>query len=105
MYLQNNYNALPMCFKSAATVLLALFHFLSIKAQDSLSVEHLHDLSYSFRIENGEITGEAKDFLDSLTNEGHIIMLGEYHGSARISEFTAALLPMLHANGFSYFAA
>lgn len=94
-----------MCFKSAATVLLALFHFLSIKAQDSLSVEHLHDLSYSFRIENGEITGEAKDFLDNLTNEGHIIMLGEYHGSARISEFTAALLPMLHANGFSYFAA
>jgi hypothetical protein len=68
--------------------------------QDSLSVEQLAPLTRYFEIENGRLKGEGGDFMREILSEAQFTMIGEYHGSARISEFTEALIPILHEAGY-----
>ncbi|MEM1320743.1 MAG: hypothetical protein AAGG75_10840 [Bacteroidota bacterium] len=77
------------------TFLSTLLLHLNLKAQDSLTFAQLEPLTYSFNIENGKMTGEGATFLTEELSKAQFTMLGEYHGSKRISEFTEALIPLL----------
>ena len=63
----------------------------------------LSPLTRSFNIENGRLVGEGADFIRSQMSESQITMLGEYHNSANISHFTAALIPDAHDLGYGNF--
>ena len=71
----------------------------SCYAQDSLTVAQLEPFTYSFTIENGQFTGEGKAFLEEEIANAQFTMIGEYHGSKRISEFTNAVIPILDRLG------
>ncbi|MEY8848671.1 hypothetical protein AB9K26_07640 [Psychroserpens sp. XS_ASV72] len=75
-------------------ILLALIPFGSF-AQDSLTIEQLKPFTYTFDVVDGEIVGEAKAFFEQEMAKAQFTMLGEYHGSKRISEFTTAIIPIL----------
>lgn len=73
-------------------------------AQDSLLQADLSPYVYYFEIKQDEFTGGGAEFLLKEANNNQYILLGEYHGSPRISEFTEAMIPILAKAGFEYFA-
>ena len=64
-------------------------------SQDSLSAQHLKPYTYTFNVVDGQLIGEGKAFLKQEMAKAQYTMLGEYHGSKRISEFTNAIIPVL----------
>ena len=74
--------------------------FCNTHAQDSLSVEHLKPYTYVFDIVDGRLVGEGEAFLKQEMSKAQFTMLGEYHGSKRISEFTNAIIPILNDVGY-----
>jgi len=73
-------------------------------AQDSLTVKQLESLTYTFDVVDGKLTGEGKAFLENEMAKAQYTMIGEYHGSKRISEFTNAIIPVLDNLGCHTFA-
>ena len=69
-------------------------------AQDTLSTEQLAPITYSFQVENGRIKGKGADFLIEEMSKAQFTMIGEYHGSMRISELTNAMIPILDGLGY-----
>ncbi|MEL6942872.1 MAG: hypothetical protein AAFO82_09405 [Bacteroidota bacterium] len=88
--------------------LLALLLFcLNLSAQkkrDSIKIDDLKPYTYHFDIIDGKFVGAGKDFLEKEAALHQYILLGEYHGSYRISEFTNALIPILAKEDFNTFA-
>ncbi len=82
--------------KQIAVTLGACFLFYYSYAQDSLSVEHLKPFTYAFDIVDDKLIGEGGGFLKQEMEKAQFTMLGEYHGSKRISEFTNAIIPILN---------
>jgi len=70
--------------------------------QDSLSIDILKPLSYSFTIENGKLEGSGAQFLADKLSKAQYTMLGEYHGSKNISEFTEGIIPLLNTYGYHH---
>lgn len=84
--------------------LLYFLLFFDIEAQDSLSIEHLQDLTFSFQIVDGQISGDGADFLSDEIARAQYTLLGDYLDSKRIPELTAALLPLLNHAGYKTLA-
>lgn len=88
-------------------ILLGLFTALLCQvtsAQDSLSTKQLEPLTHYFDIEANELIGEGTEFLKKILSDAQFTMIGEYHGSARISELTQALIPLLDEAGYKRMA-
>lgn len=82
-------------------ILLLAFSSCNLCAQDSLTVELLSKITHEFSIENGQLVGTGAEFLKEETGQSQFTMIGEYHGSKKISEFTTALIPELKKHGYS----
>jgi hypothetical protein len=70
----------------------------------SLTEKDLEKYTYYFDIEDNRFTGAGAKILADEINKNQYILLGEYHDSARISEFTRALIPVFHDAGGRRFA-
>jgi len=79
--------------------IICLSLHITTQAQDSLTKEQLLPLSHSFQIEDGKMSGPGAIVLKKAMSETTFVMLGEYHGSKRISEFTEAVIPVLDSLG------
>ncbi|MEM7655294.1 MAG: hypothetical protein AAF399_04130 [Bacteroidota bacterium] len=86
------------------TLLGLIFSVNSFFAQDNLTTKVLAPFTYSLQIADGNMKGPGADFLRKEAQESQYMVLGEYHGSPRISEFTEALIPVLHEAAYSFFA-
>lgn len=76
---------------------LCVFGFPNMgRAQDSLNVGMLRPKIHHFTIVNGKIVGEGADFLKKAIAETQFTLLGDYPDSKSCSDFTSALLPLLH---------
>lgn len=64
-------------------------------AQDSLSTAILQSISYRFTLDEGQINGEGAEFLRRETANAQFTLVGDYPDSKNISDFTAALIPLL----------
>lgn len=71
-----------------------------IYGQDSLSIKQLAPITYTFNIENGVLKGKGAKFLIKEMTQAQFTMIGEYHGSMRISEFTKSIIPILDSVGY-----
>ncbi|UTW61252.1 hypothetical protein KFE98_14680 [bacterium SCSIO 12741] len=87
--------------------ILPIFIFCQIPyflfGQDTISTEYVQKISYEFHLSNGELTGTGAIFLKGEFDASQFVLLGEYHGDARISEFTEAIIPELNKSGFRNF--
>lgn len=83
-----------------AFVLIIPF-FLNAPAQTKqpLTEKDLEKFTYYFDVADGRFTGDGAKFLADEVGRNQYILLGEYHGSLRISEFTKALIPVFHEAG------
>lgn len=82
------------------TLVSLLFLILSqAKSQDSLTIAQLEPITYAFNIEKGVLTGEGAEFLIKEMSISQYVMIGEYHGSYRISEFTSSIIPIFDSLG------
>ncbi len=79
-----------------------LLHLNLANAQDSLTVDILKPLSHTFIIEKGELKGSGISFLTKRLSKAQFTLLGEYHGSKNISEFTEAIIPHLDELGYHH---
>lgn len=77
------------------TLLFLLFCAQAIIGQDSLFSVDLAPHVYHFNLEEGRITGEGAAFLETEIKNNQYFLIGEYHGSKHISNFTKAVIPLL----------
>jgi len=88
----------------SAIILFTFLNILSLTfSQDSLSVDVLQSISYSFQINQEKLSGEGATYLLNKLSKAQFTLLGEYHGSKNISEFTEALIPQLHEWDYRHF--
>lgn len=80
--------------------LLAIIVTSNVKSQDTLSREQLLPITYTFNVEHGKLTGKGATFLSEEMSKAQFTMIGEYHGSKRISEFTNSIIPILDSSGY-----
>ncbi|BAO77690.1 hypothetical protein [Winogradskyella sp. PG-2] len=85
------------------TTVACLLFYISY-AQDSLSTKHLKPFTYTFNVIDGKLSGEGEAFLKQQMAKAQYTMLGEYHGSKRISEFTNAIIPILDSLNYKAMA-
>lgn len=91
------------------SICLFIFAVTFLKAQTKpktkpvLKPTDLEKYTYYFDIKDGKFTGNGADFLKKEIAKNQYFLLGEYHDSYRISEFTKALIPILHDEGYRYF--
>lgn len=85
-------------------LVLSFLSLVSMQAQDSLDTQDLLKISYNFTIVDGELRGEGARMLESNIAASQYTMIGEYHGSKLISEFTKALIPVCDANNYKLMA-
>ncbi|WP_157957253.1 hypothetical protein [Winogradskyella tangerina] len=85
--------------RTVINIIVCCLWMSSVHAQDTLTVAQLEPFTYSFSVENGMLIGEGGDFLKQEIAKAQFTMIGEYHGSKRISEFTNAVIPILNQLG------
>ncbi len=73
------------------------------KEKPELKPTDLEKHTYYFDIVDGKFTGKGADFLKKEIQNTQYFLLGEYHNSLRVSEFTKSLIPVLHNQGYRYF--
>jgi hypothetical protein len=69
-----------------------------------LSEKDLEKHVYYFDVTDGKLTGDGAQILIDEIGNSQYVLLGEYHGSLRISEFTKAVVPIFHESGCRTFA-
>ncbi len=57
-----------------------------------------------FTMDDKKWDGSGAKVLEEYMNKSQFIVLGEFHGSSKISEFTKRMIPKLHTIGFDKFA-
>jgi hypothetical protein len=81
----------------------------SLPAQAQVETQTDEDLvkknSHYFEIVNDKASGSGFDILKNEIESSQFLFLGEEHFSARVSEFTNAIVTTLVENNFNYFAA
>jgi hypothetical protein len=63
----------------------------------------LADVTYHFDVLPTGLTGAGAELLAREAGRNQFFIIGEYHGSSRISEFTQAMIPVLHDAGYRHF--
>ena len=91
--------AITLVFASSLSLLLFAAPN-SASAQDTIRNEALAEHIRRFTLSEGRFTGAGASFLLDELRASDFVMIGEYHGSKRISEFTDALIPILNDVGF-----
>ena len=86
-------------FFIAFVLILPVFFSVPAQTKQPLTEKDLEKFTYYFDIVDGRFTGGGSKFLADEIGRNQYILLGEYHGSLRISEFTKALIPVFHAAG------
>ncbi len=81
-------------------IFVAITMNLELEAQEFLSIEKLKPFCYSFDIVDDTLQGNGAGFLIEEMSKAQFTMLGEYHGSLRISEFTKSIIPILDSVGY-----
>lgn len=69
-----------------------------------INEKDLEKYTYYFDITENRFVGDGAKFLTAEINKNQYILIGEYHGSLRISEFTKALIPVFHNTGCRNFS-
>ena len=64
-----------------------------------LTAKDLEKNIYYLEIVNNKFVGDGAKFLTDEIKQSQYVLLGEYHGSLRISEFTKAVIPVFHEAG------
>ena len=80
--------------------LLSLSFPAAAQQKPALSASDLEKHTHYFDVVDDKIVGEGSAVLAEALHGSQFVLLGEYHNSLRISEFTNALIPILHGNGF-----
>ena len=90
---------------------ITFFQILTISAviinaqnQVALNSQDLEKYTYYFDIVDHRMVGDGAKFLADEMRKNQFVLLGEYHDSSRISEFTKALIPVFHNAGGRTFA-
>lgn len=88
-------------------IILTVLNLLSfnISAQEQTDKGLVEKHSYYFDIVNNKPSGIGFDLIEESIKNSQFIFLGEEHFSARVSEFTKAIVPSLAKNKFKHFAA
>lgn len=81
-------------------ILLLLLPNLMAYSQDSTFIKLMMNNTYEFDIENGKLIGEGADFLKEEFKQSQYILLGEYHDSPQVSNFTWATIRTIDDYGF-----
>ncbi|MCK5941379.1 MAG: hypothetical protein KAI24_05365 [Planctomycetes bacterium] len=68
-----------------------------LPAQQRLDEQVLAPVTSRFGVEGGRLTGPGAELLTAAAARHRYVVLGEYHGSPRISQFTAAFLQLVPA--------
>lgn len=89
-------------------IILSLFLAWSIKAQatDTLVLDqtYLATKTRTYTLTEEGLDGPGANLIKKAIQESQFTILGEYHGSAQISNFTKALIPYLKAADYRHFA-
>lgn len=99
------YLVLVVTRRISAIFLASLFVFTvpttpSAQTKTALTGQDLQPYTHYFNIENGVLIGEGANWLAEEFRHPQFVILGEYHGSLRISEFARAIIPSLSTAGF-----
>jgi len=84
---------------AAVLILISCFSLLAAQEKPGLSEKDLEKHTYYFDISDNKLIGEGAQVLFDEIKQSQYILLGEYHGSMRISEFTKAIIPLFHDAG------
>lgn len=74
-------------------------------SQEKTDNDLVKENAYYFEIKESNPIGEGFDIFRKEIENSQFLILGEEHFSAKVSEFTNAIVPTLSKNGFKYFAA
>jgi hypothetical protein len=83
---------LPFLFFASATLCFS-------QEKPPLVAKDLEKNTYYFEIVDNKLVGDGAKFLTDEIKQSQYVLLGEYHGSLRISEFTKAVIPVFHEAG------
>lgn len=84
---------------AATLILISSFSLTAAQEKPELSAKDLEKYTYYFDISDNKFVGDGAKFLTDEVKQSQYILLGEYHGSLRISEFTKAIIPIFHEAG------
>jgi hypothetical protein len=91
--------------KRITFTLISIFSFLLTFAQLKTEIDYVKDNTYYFEINKSNIEGKGAYILKKSIEESQFFILGEEHFSAKVSEFTNAIIPILSGNNYKYFVA
>ena len=91
--------------KKITATLITTFSFLLSFAQLETELDYLKENTYYFEINKSNIEGKGAYILKKSIEESQFFILGEEHFSAKVSEFTNAIIPILSEANYKYFAA
>lgn len=83
---------LPFLFFASAVFCFA-------QEKQLLTAKDLEQNTRYFEIVDNKLVGDGAKFLTDEIKQSQYVLLGEYHGSLRISEFTKAVIPIFHDAG------
>lgn len=86
-------------------ILIQTFFISNLFSQEKTDIELLKENTYYFEIEQNKPKGVGFDIIKKEIENVQFVILGEEHFSAKISEFTNAIVYLLTKNQFKYFAA
>lgn len=104
MTVSKNLNINVFNVKNLVVFTLFFFCIIDASSKDTLRAEHLKPLVTHFKIDNHTFNQSGLDFFTQQAKENQYIIIGEYHGSARISEFTQTFIPVFNEAGCKNFA-
>ena len=81
--------------KKITLTVISLFSFLLSFTQSNNEVDYIKDNTYFFEINKSNIEGKGGYVLKKSIEESQFFILGEEHFSAKVSEFTNAIIPIL----------
>jgi hypothetical protein len=91
--------------KKITFTLISTFSFLLSFAQLKTEIDYVKEQTYYFDINKSNIEGKGAYILKKSIEESQFFILGEEHFSAKVSEFTNAIIPILSERNYKYFVA
>ena len=86
-------------------ILMSTFSTLFCFGQTESRIDYVKQNTYYFEINKSYIEGEGVTILKNSIKESQFFILGEEHFSAKVSEFTNAIIPILAKENYKYFVA
>lgn len=91
--------------KKILFTLILTFSFLLSFAQSKNENDYIKENTYYFEVNKSNIEGKGADVLKQSIKGSQFFILGEEHFSAKVSEFTNAIIPILSKDNYRYFIA